>query len=236
MAFTVTDLGNNSGFSSGFGSIFLSQAIPAGSLILVTIADGGTTPASVTVTDDASNSYVKIGQTNNNNSAANGSGSVWLSLTTAPLTSSDHIYTTTDSTNLGGVGASLITGFDPAKVLLGVFASAFGNSSNPTVSVTPNYANSLMIGFAADVSRGSFTVDDFTQDPNFSTPPIAIDGNAGADAVASIAGCKTQVTIASVTYNPAPLTFGGPWSAFLLEIPALAAAAETRLFTRQLRY
>lgn len=238
MAFVLTDLGGITSFSSGFGQLFLSTNVPSGSLIMVLAADQSDSTSHSGPTDSQGNTYVPIGSFLgcNNNISANGFGAVWLSLIATPLASgTDKIFYSLDGsfgtrTNLGGVSCTMITGADPGRYTSGALNTAFGNGTAISVSTTPNFTNSLMIGFfAASQTSNSFTAPSVNSPASgFTTPPPSqqqtTSGSPAGDEALSYGGYLVQPTIASVTFAPT-LAQAFPWAAFIFEIPVLVASA-----------
>lgn len=231
MGFAVTPLGTISTFTSGFGNLFLPQNVPAGSLIICGVCDGSAVASGVGPGDSGSTTYHQIGSfINCNGVLANGFVGVWFGITTVAMTTSDQLNYTTSSLGFAAPTFAMVTGFDPGLYLSGSVGTATGNSANPSASLTPTYAGSLIVGVVGASQRsGSFITVNFGQDAAYASSLTEADCTDGSgNNISSVGGSKVQATIASVIYAPtitSPAT--APWAEIIVELPAATTFLDT---------
>lgn len=219
-ALTATNLGTITTCASGSGTLTLATTVPIGSTVVVLINGFGGSALSIGAGDSQSNTYNQFGSVlSPNATSALGFAGVFVSTITTAMSSGDHIFAGPGSTtNACAVTAFMIAGSSAAIYNTGSINSSTGTGASPTVSVTPNFTNSMLIGFLA-YSNSTSSSSTYTQASGYATPPVTTSGTSGTNTAQASGGNKIQATITSVTFSPTTSGGSPAYAVWLFEIP-----------------
>jgi hypothetical protein len=197
------------GDGSGASSVSISGSIPAYSIIVVLVTEGGLSASLGSLSDSAGNIYNLIASARPGGN--NGAGGLFYSTTGNALNSQNITYTKSRSTSNVSISVVYVTGVVSISPLdSSVTASGTGDSASPHVmSGTPRVPGEL---FVAAVSYDTGT--SFTQDSGhgWATPP----NQGSSESQAQVAGgSQINSGVGALTFAP---SLGAPanWAAFVV--------------------
>lgn len=216
MAISVTDIGVATSPTSA--ASLTGVTVPAGSLIVVAVADAGNAAPGGSVTD-GSNTYSGILGANVANTTADGSQRLFYAFNSVALSGATITYSGTTTGSGPAIAAFYATGLntssDPHDA--GVDTTATGTSSDPSVtSGSPAGTGELFVALnALGVANGSFTQDSGN---GWSTPP---DFESGFILIAG--GNQVNAGGSAKTFAP-KWSRSAPWSVGVTAFKAAATA------------
>jgi len=221
MAITVTDQGTAQNTTTSTLAKAPAANIAAGDLVCVFVTEAATA-AGASVVDSAGNTYTKAGSAFPNNSSANGTSSLWYSITTSGVTTGGSI-----TYNKNGTGATEMTilsansGGGAWSIDINLTPTT-GSSTTPSVGPgTPAVAGELFVG-AVGISGGA-AGDTYTQPGSFAAPFTAITQSGGGKAAKG--GNWVNSGTSATTYNPTITS--RTWCAFLVSFKVATSAVAT---------
>src|SRR6266702_348024 len=203
----LVSLGTNSNTTGATLAITIGAAgVPAGSLIIVCVADASISVPAGSMTDSVPNTYTSAVSADNNNVTTNGAGEIWYAFNISALVNTNTITYTKAVTGSGcAMAAFYANGMqisaDPHDTA--VKASATGSSTTPSVtSGTPAISGELIIAMVSSTARGN---DTFTQDSTngaYVTPPVRVAASATSAIACAAGGTLINAGSAAKTYAP----------------------------------
>src|ERR1700690_2903579 len=178
MAFSLTNLGTNANAGTATCKV-TGVTVPLGALIIVIVGERSAAASIGPLNDDAGNVYVAAISDSIVGNPANGALAMYYCVNCLALSSQNITYTKAGATSdRTAVSAFYVTGASIGAVLGAGALAYFATGTSPSVTLTMQATNSLVIG--AVVRDGG--TQTYTQSTSFSTPPTAVNsGTSAAD-------------------------------------------------------